>query len=157
MHSQYPKGSRHGGWIRLTLAAAGLGIALVTVQLAPAVAQGADVASAKLAREGYALTKDGAEEIESLLRNKPDDLTARTRLLGFYFRGARIYTREVTIEARRRHILWLIENSPGSETSALSEATIDAKGHALADRPGSRRPRCCGSNRRAGTTRMSKC
>ena len=29
--------------------------------------------------------------------------------------------------------MWLIENSPSSEASALSEATIDAKGHALAD------------------------
>src|SRR5882672_2439272 len=85
MHSQYPKGSRHGDWIRSTLAAAALSVACVTVQLAPAFAQSADVSTVKLAREGYTLTKDGAEEIEALLRNKPDDLTARTRLLGFYF------------------------------------------------------------------------
>ena len=120
------------------LAAAVLGAAFVTVQLTPACAQSPGVtAPAKLAREGYALTRNDAEDIESLLKNKPDDLAARTKLLGFYFRGAtRVYPREVTIEARRRHILWLIENSPDSEASALSEATIDAKGHALADPAG---------------------
>src|SRR6267154_1998314 len=136
MRSQYRRGSSTWRAFASTLAAAVLSVACVTVQVAPAFAQSADVSTVRLAREGYALTKDGAEEIEALLRNKPDDLTARTKLLGFYFRGARIYPREVTIEARRRHILWLIENSPGSEASALSEATIDAKGHALADPAG---------------------
>jgi hypothetical protein len=135
MRPHYAKGFSTRRALRSMLAVVGLGLALV-MQLAPAAAQGADVASAKLARDGYTLTKDGAEELESLLRNRPDDLTARTKLLGFYFRGARTYSREITIEARRRHILWLIENSPGAEASGLSEATIDAKGHAMADPTG---------------------
>ena len=91
-----------------------LGAAFVTAQLTPGFAQSPGVTSpAKLARDGYALTRSEAEDIESSLKNKPDDLAARTKLLGFYFRGAmRVYPRDVTIEARRRHILWLIENKP---------------------------------------------
>ena len=118
------------------LAAAVLSVGFVTAQLVPAFAQ-AGASPARQARDGYALTKNDVEDIESLLKNRPDDLAARTRLLGFYFRGAtRVYPREVTIEARRRHILWLIEHHPDAEASALSEATIDAKGHALADADG---------------------
>ena len=139
MRSQYAKGnSTRGGPIRSMLAAAVLGATFVAVQMTPASAQRPAVASpTELARDGYALTRNDAEAIEASLRDKPDDLAARTRLLGFYFRGAtRVYPREVTIEARRRHILWLIANNPDSEASALSEATIDAKGHELADPAG---------------------
>jgi len=119
----------------LTLVAAALGTVFIAVQVAPALAQAPSaVPPFKLARDGYTLTKSDAEAIESALKSAPDDLAARTRLLGFYFRGAtHVYPIEVTIEARRRHILWLIENRPESEASALSEATIDAKGHSLAD------------------------
>jgi hypothetical protein len=141
MRSQWQRGnSTRGGTITAMLAAAVLGAAFVTVQLTPAFAQNPAVTSpAKLAREGYALTRNDAEVIEALLASKPDDLAARTRLLGFYFRGAmQVYPREITIAARRRHIVWLIENRPDSEASGLSEATIDARGHALADPAGFR-------------------
>jgi hypothetical protein len=139
MRSQYRRGNAtRGGAIASMLAAAVLSAALATVQLTPAFAQRPAVTSpAELARDGYALTRNDAEAIEASLKDKPDDLAARTRLLGFYFRGAtRVYPREVVIAARRRHIVWLIENSPESEASGLSEATIDAKGHALADPAG---------------------
>ncbi len=141
MHSQYERRDRYQyGRGNLTLATAVLSVAFLTLQLTPAFAQSPGAASpAKLARDGYALTKNDAEEIESRLKTRPDDLAARTKLLGFYFRGAtRVYPGEVIIEARRRHILWLIENHPDSEASALSEATIDAKGHELADPDGYR-------------------
>lgn len=136
MRSQHGRShSTRRGMITVMLAAAVLGAAFLMVQLTPACAQSPGVASpAKLAREGYALTRTDAEDLESLLKSNPGDLAARTRLLGFYFRAAtRVYPREVTIEARRRHIVWLIENNPASEASGLPEATIDAKGHALAD------------------------
>jgi hypothetical protein len=139
MRSQYARGnSTRGGPITSMLAAAVLGATFVAVQLTPASAQRPAVTSpTELARDGYALTRNDAEAIEASLRDNPNDLAARTRLLGFYFRGAtRVYPREVTIEARRRHILWLIANNPDSEASALSEATIDAKGHELADPAG---------------------
>jgi hypothetical protein len=48
----------------------------------------------------------------------------------------RLYGHDATIEARRRHILWLIAHHPESELAELSEATIDRSGHALADPEG---------------------
>lgn len=114
-------------------------IALIVLQTASAVAQDkASVSYPQLARQGYALSQAEAEGLESLLKNSPDDLAARTKILGFYFRGGamRLYGRDATIEARRRHILWLIEHHPEFEVVALSEATIDRAGHALADKAG---------------------
>src|SRR5262245_2234213 len=92
---------------------------------------------AAVAREGYFLAKVEADALEAALANSPDDLITRTRLLGFYFRGAvRVYGREATIAARRRHILWLIEHHPGSAISQLPEVSIAAAGHASADKDG---------------------
>ncbi len=69
-----------------------------------------------------------------MIKNNPDDIARRVKLLGFYARGAlRLYGHDAIIEARRRHILWLIEHHPESEALELSEATIDPAGHALAD------------------------
>ena len=92
----------------------------------------------KLARDGYTLTPAEADGLEASLKSSPDDLAARARLLGFYFRGSamRLHGRDATIEARRRHILWLIAHHPESEVIDLSEATIDRTGHALADQAG---------------------
>jgi len=110
----------------------------------PAFAQGvppapaADLASpAGVAREGYALTPAAAEALEATLRTDPNDLAARAKLLGFYFRqGGRAVARDVAIEARRGHILWLIENRPASAVLGLSETTIDKAGHGFADPAG---------------------
>jgi hypothetical protein len=115
-------------------------IILIVLQTASALAQEKGNASyPQLARQGYALSLAEAEGLESLLKNSPDDLAARTKILGFYFRGGavRLYGRDATIAGRRRHILWLIEHHPESEVVALSEATIDRAGHALADKAGS--------------------
>ena len=104
----------------------------------PKAAPAASPSYPQLARQGYALSQAEAEGLESSLKSSPDDLAARTKLLGFYFRGGamRLYGRDATIEARRRHILWLIEHHPESEVVALSETTIDPAGHALADKAG---------------------
>jgi len=112
---------------------------LVVLQMTAAFAQERNDASyPRLARDGYMLSQREAEDFESLLKNSPDDLAARTKLLGFYFRGGavRLYGRDATIEARRRHILWLIGHHPESEVTVLSEATIDQAGHSLADPAG---------------------
>jgi hypothetical protein len=137
--------NRRGRVIRSLLASVALAAMLAGAH-APAVAQGtlqapiqaADLPSPlKVAREGYALTPAAAEELEAALKTNPDDLAARTRLLGFYFRqGSRTVGRDVAVEARRRHILWLIEHRPGSGVMELSEVTIDKRGHALADSAG---------------------
>ena len=86
-------------------------------------------------REGARLSADEALTLEQRLKANQSDLTDRARLLGYYFSGAlRTTGPAATIEARRRHILWLIENRPEADLAGLSEATIDPAGHALADR-----------------------
>jgi len=113
-------------------------LAIVALQPMAAVAQQSDAAAySRLARDAAALSRSDAEGLEALLNDRPDDLTARVKLLGFYFRGAMgLYGHDATIEARRRHILWLIAHHPDSEVVDLSEATIDRAGHALADPAG---------------------
>jgi tetratricopeptide (TPR) repeat protein len=120
-----------------------LRLALVVLALlgaaAPVLAQTTDkpkdiAAFTRLARDGYRLSKNAAEELEAALAASPDDLAARSKLLGFYYRGAVAdLGPEATVAARRRHILWLIEHHAESEATVLAEATIDARGHKLAD------------------------
>jgi hypothetical protein len=111
---------------------------ITALQGTAAFAQDPDLASsAKLVRDGRQLPKSDVERLESWLKDHPDDVAARSKLLGFYFHSALpVYGRDGTIEARRGHILWLIEHHPESAVMSLGEATIDAKGHALADAPG---------------------
>ena len=115
-----------------------LGVALLVMPVLSASAQQSPQTSYfRIARDGYNLTKVDAEKIEASLASAPDDLQARTKFLGFYFRGGvRIYGAEATIAHRRRHILWLIEHQPDSESVGLPEATIDPSGHGLADKEG---------------------
>lgn len=123
-------------WTRRALFAA---VALVTLQTSGALAQPPNPASyPQLARDGYKLSQADAEKLEATLNQSPEDMTTRVKLLGFYFRGQamKIYGHDATIEARRRHILWLIEHHPESEAAELSEATIDRAGHGLADASG---------------------
>jgi hypothetical protein len=110
-------------------------IMMILLQGPPAFAQDADLASpAKLVRDGRQLLKSDVERLESSLNDHPDDVATRTKLLGFYFhRALPVYGHDATIEARRNHIFWFIEHHPESAAMSLGEATIDAKGHALAD------------------------
>jgi len=110
----------------------------VLLQAAPAFAQDADeVSSARLVREGRQLPKGEVEQFEAAVKDHPDDVATRTKLLGFYFHSALpLYGHDATIEARRALILWFIEHHPESAALSLGEATIDARGHALADAPG---------------------
>ncbi|MGI9507276.1 MAG: hypothetical protein ACR2RE_29900, partial [Geminicoccaceae bacterium] len=69
----------------------------------------------ELVRQGRRLSKANAKQLESALKSLPYDFPTRARLLGFYFhKGLLNFGRATTIEARRRHILWLIENHPDS-------------------------------------------
>ena len=87
--------------------------------------------------EGAGMSSYEALVVEERLKTKPDDLTDRARILGYLFSQSLTAVGPAgTIEARRRHILWLIENHPEAELAGLSEATIDPAGQSLADRPG---------------------
>jgi hypothetical protein len=90
--------------------------------------------AAQFARDGRTLSPQQVSDLEDGLKANPDDLDARTRLLGYYFSSSlRIAGADATRGARRRHILWIIEHHPEAEVTRLSEMTIDPAGHALAD------------------------
>ncbi len=98
---------------------------------------GGGVFPPNVAREGRNLSREEVGRLEEALKAQPGDLALRTRLLGYYFTKAiRDIGREATLQARRRHILWLIQNQPGTESAHMSEVTLDPTGHALADRVG---------------------
>ena len=108
-------------------------IALATFQTSVVCAQDSGNYP-KMVREGFGLSRDAVDRLEASLQSNPDDLAVRTKLLGFYARGAmKMIGHEATIAGRRRHIFWLIEHHPESEVTDLSEVTIDRAGHALAD------------------------
>jgi hypothetical protein len=95
------------------------------------------LSAAEAARDGARLSAYEALLLEQRLTANPSDLTDRARLLGYYFSASlKVSGPVATREARRRHILWLIENRPDTDLAGLSEATIDPAGHELADRPG---------------------
>ena len=91
----------------------------------------------KLTHDGYRLTPEQAASMEESLKKTPDDMEARARLLGFYFApNAHSMKPEARVQARRRHILWLIANHPESALLALSEATVNHDGQYLGDSNG---------------------
>ncbi len=93
-----------------------------------------------LVQEGRQLSKANVKRLETALKSIPYDFPTRARLLGFYFHSSlSIFGRTATIKARRRHILWLIENHPDSSVAGLPEAAIEPSGHQLADEEGYRR------------------
>ena len=65
-------------------------------------------------RAGRNLTPEQAASLEEKLAADPDDVTARTQLLGYYG-GARSFRDPSAKEAKREHVLWFIRNSPESE------------------------------------------
>lgn len=79
-------------------------------------------------------TQAGAAQLETALQANPHDLSARSALLEYYF-SARIDP-AAAIAARRRHILWVIENAPEEQLAYGPAMTIDPAGHALADPKG---------------------
>jgi tetratricopeptide (TPR) repeat protein len=74
-------------------------------------------------------------KLEATLKIDPGDRQARGALLDYYFLNTRVDA-TTAIAARRRHILWLIKNTPWDELAGGPAATIDAGGHRLADPKG---------------------
>lgn len=90
------------------------GAAAVQLERTPPVVQ-PRTADFELAGEGPRLTPQEVENLEAHLKTFPEDLTARARLIGYYFRNA-VHSR------RLEHVLWLIEHHP--ESSLLTEASL---------------------------------
>jgi hypothetical protein len=73
---------------------------------------------------GRTLTAAEASELEALVANNPNDLSTRTKLLGYYF-AAHLKSAEATQNARE-HTLWVIKNRPEAEIAGLPYCQIDA-------------------------------
>ncbi len=87
--------------------------------------------------QGREMSKANAEQLESALASLPYHFPTRDRLLSFYYhKGLAIFGPAATIEARRRHVLWLIENHPEAPLAGLPEASIEPSGGDLADQEG---------------------
>lgn len=91
-----------------------------------------------MARKGRSLSQTEVAALEqALTEDQQNDPVLRAQLLGYYYHKAITdIGKSATIQARRRHILWIIENQPGSELASLGEAGLVPSGHALADKEG---------------------
>lgn len=75
-------------------------------------------------KTGSELNSEQAASLEEKLTFDPNDVTSRTLLLGYYD-GIRSIHEDSAKVAIRRHVLWLIRNSPESEVLVHPEAGID--------------------------------
>lgn len=90
----------------------------------------------QLMQQGATISLGSAQELETQLESNPEDLSARAKLLGFYYYQWMRPGEDQAKAARRRHILWLIEHHPESPVTGLGEATIDENGTSMADPEG---------------------
>ena len=77
-----------------------------------------------LAMSGSKLTAEEVESLEKQIEKNQSDITSRTKLLGYYFRKQ--FQEQSAREAKRKHVLWLILNSPESEVLATPYGQLDA-------------------------------
>jgi hypothetical protein len=76
------------------------------------------------ARSGRTLTAEEVESLEKQIEKNPHDITSRTKLLGYYFRKQ--FQDQSAREAKRKHVLWLILNSPESKVLSSPYGQLDA-------------------------------
>lgn len=89
---------------------------------------------AELVRDGRTLCGKVVRQLEARLDKDPTEAVTRYRLLGYYyFNALGEIGAQKTIEARRRHLLWIIEHQPESEVADFVEASIAPTGSPLAD------------------------
>jgi len=98
-------------------------VGLLVCALCTAPVMGEDDAR-RSAMAGRKLSEEAVRNLESRLEAAPDDLEARTELLGYYFRRA--YGSKEAKEARQRHTLWLINNRPDAPVLGLPYAHLNA-------------------------------
>jgi tetratricopeptide (TPR) repeat protein len=97
---------------------------LTTMVLFPKIAMAAD--SVDVDRDvlaGMKLSLEDAQQLEETLKHKPEDLSVRAQLLGYY---SSLPQRSDWIEGiREREIFWLIEHHPEARLSGLPYAQFD--------------------------------
>src|SRR2546426_11358595 len=90
----------------------------------------------QLVQQGANLSPASAQELETQLSNNPEDLSARAKLLGYYWYQWMRPGEEAAKAARRRHIFWLIEHHPDAPVTGLEEAAISDSSSSLGDPEG---------------------
>ncbi len=70
----------------------------------------------RLAMRGIRLTAEEVESLEKQIEKDPNNITSRTKLLGYYSRKQ--FRDKSARQAKQKHVLWLIINSPESEVLA---------------------------------------
>jgi hypothetical protein len=90
----------------------------------------------QLVQQGANINRAAALELEAQLEKNPEDLTARAKLLGYYWYQWMQPGEAAAKAARRRHILWLIEHHPDASVTGLEEAALSETGNALVDPEG---------------------
>ncbi len=92
-----------------------------------------DMTPRQLALAGMDLREAQARRLEVALDSNPDDVGARTKLLGFY--GLPSYTDRRARRRRTAHCLWIVRNHPEAQIAGLPFCRIER----VLDRPGWRR------------------
>jgi hypothetical protein len=87
----------------------------------------------QLMEQGSNLGPAAAQELEGQVEKNPEDLSARTKLIGYYYYQWMQPGEEGAKAGRRKHILWLIEHHPDSPILNLAEIPIEETGNSLAD------------------------
>jgi len=75
-----------------------------------------------LAIEGSRLSQEQAQQLEDTLNLAPDDLSIRTKLIGYYWGQFRSTSAR---KAHQQHVLWVIENHPEAEIAGIPEGTLN--------------------------------
>jgi tetratricopeptide (TPR) repeat protein len=92
--------------------------------------------STSLAISGGKLTHNQAGELEATVAKHPNDLSARTELLGYYFVSR--HNSPDAKAAHQKYVLWFIKNHPDAEITGTPycslNAILDADGYSQAKR-----------------------
>jgi tetratricopeptide (TPR) repeat protein len=76
------------------------------------------------ALSGSKLRPDEVAELEAVITNDPDDLSARTKLLGFY--GHDRYVNEASKKRHCDHVLWITQNRPDADVAGTPFCHVNA-------------------------------
>jgi hypothetical protein len=84
--------------------------------------------------EGMKLSVEDAQQLEETLKHKPEDLSIRAQLLGYY--SSRHLRSEWNDGIAEREVLWLIEHHPEARLAGLPYAQFDPNSNASAYQDG---------------------
>jgi len=76
-----------------------------------------------VAIHGKDLTAKDAEKLEEQLKNEPNDLVTRAKLLGYY--SFLRFTSDKAKEPYSQHVFWIIENKPYSKIAGSAYTELD--------------------------------